>query len=63
MSKAVTRSKQQSELGVGLECRSCGCRHFYVRNTVPLPGGKIRRYRECRNCGRILTTTETAGRL
>jgi hypothetical protein len=42
----------------GLICRSCGCRHFYVRNTIPLSNGKIRRYRVCRNCGRTIPTIE-----
>ena len=42
----------------GLECRKCGCRHFFVLQTRQLSGGRIWRRRECRNCGRRLSTTE-----
>jgi len=42
----------------GLECKSCGCRHFLVVYTRPLPKGGIRRRRECRYCGRRITTHE-----
>lgn len=42
----------------GLSCRSCGCRHLPVLYTRPHPGGKIKRVRECRNCGRRTTTIE-----
>ena len=44
---------------VGIQCRSCGCRHFEVVETSPAYGGRIRRRRECRNCGQRLTTYET----
>lgn len=42
----------------GLECRRCGCRHFYVIYTRRAPGGKLIRRRECRNCGKGMTTVE-----
>lgn len=42
----------------GLECRSCGCRHFEVVQTRPLTDGRIYRRRACRYCGRRLTTIE-----
>jgi len=42
----------------GLACRKCGCRHFEVVYTRPARGGKIMRRRECRNCGRRMTTFE-----
>ncbi|HUU94488.1 MAG TPA: hypothetical protein VM487_02015 [Phycisphaerae bacterium] len=42
----------------GLECRRCGCRHFHVLQTRQLPGGRIWRRRECRNCGKRISTTE-----
>lgn len=45
------------EVSVGLVCRKCGCRHFHVYKTRPIIGG-IRRYRECRHCGRRIVTTE-----
>jgi len=45
----------------GLICPGCGCPQFAdgknVRNTVRV-NGAVRRYRVCRNCGRIWTTTE-----
>lgn len=43
----------------GLVCRSCGCRHFRVLYTRRAWGGKLLRRRECRHCGRRLTTSET----
>jgi len=46
------------EPGAGLECPTCGCRHFRVLSTRPGPGGSIRRRRACRYCGYRLTTTE-----
>ena len=42
----------------GLECRWCGCRHFRVIYTRSAWGRKIMRRRECRHCGRRLTTWE-----
>ena len=46
--------------GRGVVCAKCGCRHFEVRNTEPILGDKIRRYRVCRHCGKVITTIETA---
>ena len=43
---------------VGLTCRHCGCRHFYVVYTRRAPGAKLVRRRECRHCGRRMTTIE-----
>jgi hypothetical protein len=43
---------------VGLECRQCGCRHFDTVETRKIAGGRIRRRRECRHCGRRITTIE-----
>lgn len=42
----------------GICCPKCGCRHFEVVYTRALRGGKIMRRRECRHCGRRITTTE-----
>ena len=42
----------------GIECRRCGCRHFFVRYTRPTIMGRILRRRECRNCGARVTTYE-----
>jgi len=45
----------------GLECRVCGCKHFRVVYTRPTWGGRIMRRRECRHCGRHITTWEGPG--
>jgi hypothetical protein len=45
----------------GLECRWCGCRHFRVVYTQPTWGGRIMRRRECRHCGKRMTTWEKPG--
>jgi transcriptional regulator NrdR family protein len=42
----------------GLECPKCGCRHLQVIYTRSVTLGKIRRRRECRHCGRRITTYE-----
>jgi len=41
----------------GIECPRCGCRHFYVVYTRPRAGKSVRR-KECRYCGRRITTSE-----
>ena len=45
----------------GLACRYCGCGHFHVIYTRPTWGGRIMRRRECRHCGKRMTTWERAG--
>lgn len=42
----------------GLTCTKCGCRHFRVIYTRAVWGGRIMRRRECRHCGRRITTHE-----
>jgi len=42
----------------GLECRECGCKHFRVIYTRPYRGGRLIRRRECRHCGKRITTWE-----
>ncbi|OQB80313.1 MAG: Transcriptional repressor NrdR [Planctomycetes bacterium ADurb.Bin126] len=44
----------------GLECRSCGCKHFEVLYTRATWGGRIMRRRACRHCGKRMTTWESA---
>lgn len=44
----------------GLECPSCGCGHFHVVYTRRASRQRIMRRRECRNCGRRITTYEYA---
>lgn len=42
----------------GLECPRCGCGHFRVLYTRRALGGRLLRRRECRYCGRRITTYE-----
>lgn len=42
----------------GLECPKCGCGHFRVLYTRRAVAGKLLRRRECRYCGRRITTYE-----
>ena len=52
---AETRKEPRAE---GIACPDCRCRHLIaVRTRHRL--GKINRVRECRNCGRKITTWET----
>jgi len=45
----------------GLVCRQCGCCHFRVIYTRPAWGSCILRRRECRHCGKRVTTWEKTG--
>ena len=42
----------------GIVCPKCGCAHFRVIYTRRSRGGTIVRRRECRHCGRRVTTHE-----
>ena len=42
----------------GLVCRQCGCQHFRVVYLKRLPNGVLMRRRECRYCGRRVSTRE-----
>ena len=44
----------------GLVCPQCGCRYLWVAYTRPHRGGGLFRRRECRHCGRRITTWEKA---
>lgn len=44
--------------GQGLVCPGCGCSHFWVLYTRRTFGGRLLRRRECRHCGRRVTTYE-----
>lgn len=43
----------------GIACRRCGCRHFRVVYTRQVSGGRILRRRECRHCGKRISTYES----
>lgn len=42
----------------GILCPKCGCGHFRVIYTRKAARGRLVRRRECRHCGRRVTTTE-----
>ena len=42
----------------GLICPKCGCAHSRVLYTRALRAGRLLRRRECRHCGRRITTFE-----
>ena len=42
----------------GIACPACGCRHFRVLYTRRALGARLLRRRECRHCGRRVTTYE-----
>jgi len=45
----------------GLSCAHCGCRHLPVVYTRHTLDGRILRRRQCRHCGRRVTTWEKIG--
>ena len=45
---------------VGLKCSNCECQDFFVVYTQAVKGARIRRRRECRHCGKRVTTYESA---
>ncbi|KAA0215777.1 MAG: hypothetical protein DYG94_06430 [Leptolyngbya sp. PLA3] len=54
MSQAATPRKDEP----GLRCPVCGCGHWRVIYTRRRSGGRLVRRRECRHCGKTVTTTE-----
>jgi hypothetical protein len=55
---AVSQDQRATDVpNKGLECSNCGCRHFWTKDKRN-EDGYIRRRRECRNCGKRVTTTE-----
>ena len=62
ISNATTKVNQtRPEDKRGLECRHGGCKHFRVIYPRPTWGSRIMRRRECRNCGKRMTTWEKTG--
>lgn len=43
---------------LGIRCPQCGCRHLYTTHTEPVRGGRVRRRKTCRHCGRKIVTFE-----
>jgi hypothetical protein len=44
----------------GIYCVKCGCKDLRVVTTMNYDG-EIRRYRQCRNCGKRVRTREVVG--
>lgn len=55
------RPNEQKADELGIECPECGCRHFSVLRTRPASKNRLMRRRECRHCGRRITTYEKIG--
>lgn len=47
---------------VGIACPRCGCQQLRTTHTRRVRDGMVRRYRECRHCGRRITTHEVTTR-
>ena len=56
-----TKNKPAPHEKRGLECPQCGCGHFRVLYTRRALGGRLLRRRQCRYCGRRITTHEHVG--
>jgi len=52
--------KPQTKEDRGIRCPKCGCGHWRVVYTRAARGHRLVRRRECRHCGRRITTTEQA---
>lgn len=57
MSETVIKPKREPEPR-GIRCPGCGCGHFRVVYTRSALRGRVMRRRECRYCGRRITTYE-----
>jgi len=58
MAQATDKTSLQQKRG--LECPKCGCAHFRVLYTRRAMAGRLLRRRECRYCGRRITTYEAS---
>ncbi len=57
LGEPTARDRQDSKPAAGIECRKCGCRHWFVLWKRAKPGYAWRRL-ECRHCGQRITTQE-----
>lgn len=60
MPKVKQRDEVVDGQKAGLVCRACGCQHFRVVYPKRRPNGVVMRLRECRHCGKRITTRESA---
>ena len=56
MTKPTNQSQPDDDRG--LACPECRCRHFFVVYVRRAKHQRVMRRRECRNCGRRITTYE-----
>jgi len=62
MDDTTTKNRPPAGDERGLECRHCGCHHFYIVDTRRASGTRLIRRWECRHCGHQITTTEQEAR-
>jgi len=55
--KRIAKPTAETPTTDGLACPSCGCCHLPVLYTRKTPR-RVKRVRECRNCGRRVTSFE-----
>ena len=58
MPKAKASEKKDEQPDRGLQCPDCGCGHWFVIKTRQASKKRLKRRRECRYCGRRITTYE-----
>lgn len=58
MSTSTTQNPPKRRPPVGLRCPTCGLGRFETTHTEPLPTGRIRRRKRCRDCGARVVTLE-----
>ncbi len=58
MNEQVAQPRPETLDQRGLRCPKCECEHFRVIYTRRTWGGRILRRRECRHCGKRITTFE-----
>lgn len=63
MPRVSTKPDDEIPPGAGLECRRCGCKHFRVVYARRTANYGILRLRECRHCGRRISTVEKEKRV
>ena len=51
-------SEDDAAIIAGIVCKICGCPDTRTRNTVRNSNGTVTRYKVCRNCRLVTTTTE-----
>jgi transcriptional regulator NrdR family protein len=58
-SESTTSRTNPPSVRIGIRCPACGNGRFRTTHTEPLPTGRIRRRKTCRDCGRRVLTFES----